>query len=104
MHPLCQYDAIADPIMDWDTKPSNNEEFTAIMPPKALISEINPSATSFASGDPRRQMALRSESMDFSHEDAAPALELDQIVWKTVKGPDAVMPNPRGLHGEDDDD
>ena len=30
--------------------------------------------------------------MDFTHPDAAPALQLDQIVWKTVKGPASVMP------------
>ena len=47
--------------------------------------------------------------MDFSHADAAPALLLDQIVWKTVKGPACAMPIthrtlPLGVHDGDDDD
>jgi DNA-binding beta-propeller fold protein YncE len=104
LHPLCQYDAIADPIMDWGTKPSNVDVFVATMPPKELIAEMNRTAASFAPDDPRRQLALESESMDFSREDAAPALDLDQIVWKTVKGVESQMPAPRGLRAGDDDD
>jgi hypothetical protein len=49
-------------------------------------------------------LALESEAMDFSREDAAPALELDQIIWKTVKGVRSQMPAPRGLRAGDDED
>ena len=33
--------------------------------------------------------------MDFTHADAAPANELNQIIWKSVRGEDAKMPPPR---------
>src|SRR6185369_14604061 len=39
MKPLSQYDAVAAPILDWDTTPSNADPFTAIMPPKELIAK-----------------------------------------------------------------
>src|SRR5258706_12158304 len=29
--PMCQYDAIASPIMDWDTQPNNDEPYAAIL-------------------------------------------------------------------------
>jgi hypothetical protein len=57
--------------------------------------------------DPRVHMADASEAMDFSHADAAPARELDEITWKLVKGIDAPMPKLRGMipgKPEDDDD
>jgi hypothetical protein len=76
-----------------------------------MIAERNPKVAELSAGDSRRQMALESEKMDFTHADAAPALELDQIVWKTVKGPASAMPiMRRTLPGEarpgggDDDD
>jgi YVTN family beta-propeller protein len=104
LHPLSQYDAVADPIMDWDKKASNGDPYHAIVPSKAIIAETNPKLAELSKHDPRRAMAIRSEQMDFSHEDAAPALELDEITWKTVKGPYSAMPKPRGLSpGQDDD-
>lgn len=103
LRPLCQYDAIADPIMDWDASPTNIEPFHAILPPKELVCELNPRRESLRFGDPRRELAKRSEEMDFTHADAAPAGELSEIVWKTVKGPQSRMPPPRGVSGDDDD-
>ena len=72
LHPLSQYDAVADPILDWDKTASNALPFTATMPPKSLIAELNPEASTLLPDDPRRQMALRSEAMDFIHPDSAP--------------------------------
>jgi len=109
MQPMSQYDAVADPIMDWDTSPANAQPYDPIVPSSALFAQVNPAASDLASGDPRRAMALSSEKMDFTHPDAAPALELDQIVWKTVKGPASIMPLmhrtlPLGVHADRDDD
>jgi hypothetical protein len=110
---MSQYDAVADPIMDWDRTPSNIAPYDAIPPSSALFADLNPKASDLAAADPRHDMALRSEKMDFTHPDAAPALELDQIVWKTEKGPDSAMPImhrtlPLGIYashdGDDDDD
>jgi YVTN family beta-propeller protein len=105
LKPLSQYDAVADPIMNWDTGPNNAEPFAAQMPPKELIAKLNPQTSSLSPDDPRRKMADASEKMDFSHADAAPARELDEITWHLVKGSDLPMPKLRGmLNARDDDD
>jgi hypothetical protein len=109
LDPLSQYDAVADPIMDWDRAPANDAAYDAIAPPAALFSELNPEPADLSAADPRREMAVKSEGMDFAHPDAAPALELDRIVWQTVKGPHSAMPMmrrtlPMGAAGGDDDD
>ena len=44
LQPMSQYDALALPILDWDSKPSNAERFTAILPAKEIIAQINPCA------------------------------------------------------------
>ena len=36
-----------------------------------------------------------SEKFDFSKEDSAPDLELNQVIWKAVRGEDSEMPAPR---------
>jgi YVTN family beta-propeller protein len=95
LKPLSQYDAVADPIMDWDTSPANDIPYDAILPAASLFTERNPDVSELTAGDPRIEMALRSEKMDFSHADAAPAAELDEITWKTVKGASAAMPKMR---------
>jgi DNA-binding beta-propeller fold protein YncE len=104
LDPLSQYDAVADPIMDWDTGPSNAEPFQAILPPKELIAQRNPEKASMRPGDPRQKLAAQSEAMDFTHADAVPAYELNQIIWKTVKGAASEMPRPKGVESGDDDD
>ena len=41
--------------------------------------------------------AERSEHFDFATEDAAPDRDLNEVIWKAVRGEQAVMPAPR--HG-----
>ncbi len=102
--PLSQYDAVADPILDWDTAPNNAEPFEASMPSKELMIASNPLASSLLWSDPRRRWAIESDKMDFTHADAAPAKELDEITWKIVKGDRSKMPRLRGSTGDDDGD
>jgi hypothetical protein len=51
-----------------------------------------------------------SAQMDFKKEDAADDLQLNRVVWHSIKGPDVPMPAPvraifvRGGKGDDDDD
>jgi YVTN family beta-propeller protein len=99
LKPLCQYDAVAEPILDWDTAPNNAAPYSAIMPAEKLIGELNPFKKDLTAGDPRLPLVERSDQMDFVHADAAPALELDDIIWKTVKGTDSEMPPPRQVGG-----
>jgi DNA-binding beta-propeller fold protein YncE len=102
---LSQYDAVADPILDWDSRPSNAAPFAATLPAKEVIADVVPPKSSMKRGDPRLELARRTEAMDFSHADAAPAYELNQIIWKTVRGTSSEMPLPRGIDaGEEDDD
>jgi hypothetical protein len=102
LKPLSQFDAVADPIMDWDSSPANADPYHAILPSTELVGQRNPNARAMSASDPRLQMALRSGEMDFTHADAAPAQELNEIIWKSVKGVDSHMPASRGLHRDDD--
>jgi hypothetical protein len=102
--PLSQFDAVADPVMDWDTSAANAQPYRAIMPAMELIGELNPTAKDLRAGDPRLEMARESDAMDFTHADAAPAQPLNQIIWHTVNGPNSKMPPPRGLPDKEGDD
>jgi DNA-binding beta-propeller fold protein YncE len=112
--PMCQNDAVVTPILDWDAAPANDAAYKAILPSKELIAQTNA-----ASNPPRpvspelKAMIEQSEAMDFTVADRAPADQLTRIIWQTVKGPGAVMPDsPRGpspdvravKHDDDDDD
>ena len=98
LQPMSQYDALALPILDWDNKPSNAEPYTAIMPAKEIIAQITLPATRplrMGSSESINDLAAASDKMDFTHADAAPADELNQIIWKSVRGVDSKMPAPK---------
>lgn len=111
--PMCQYDATAEPIMNWDGKPSNDAPFAAILPDPAVLREINGAASPRSPVSPeQRGMMDESSKMDFAHADAAPADRLNEIIWKSVRGYDSVMPKtphgppptvPRDAKKDDDD-
>ena len=108
--PMCQYDATSSPIMDWDSAPHNIEPFQATMPAEKYAMEHNPDRGQVRPVSPELSLLEQSAKMDFSVEDRAPAQELDEIIWQTVKGPGAKMPRtPRGYmpasgKQKDDDD
>ena len=106
LEPLSQYDAVADAILDWDTAATNSGPYEAILPSKEIIAELNPTKASLKGGGPASQ-AGEAVGGDGLHARgcAVPAYELNQIIWKTVKGAGSEMPKPRGVDaGEDDDD
>ncbi|WP_345948510.1 bifunctional YncE family protein/alkaline phosphatase family protein [Mucilaginibacter sp. PAMB04274] len=101
--PMSQYDAAAIPLY---------ECFTA-------KPDFSPYLKKQASVDlEKRNVAInesskRSEFFNFAKEDAIPDLELNEVVWKYVKGEKAVMPAPKRSafvileakkKGDDDDD
>jgi YVTN family beta-propeller protein len=91
--PMTQYDATADCLRSWTAgETQNREPYTAIMPSKELIAERNPDIHALKQGDPRRKLVARSDAMDFVHPDAAPTEELNEIIWRTVKGPNETTP------------
>jgi YVTN family beta-propeller protein len=111
--PMCQYDATAGPILDWDTKPANDAPFTAILPDANVLLESNGINGPRSPISPEQKaMMEESSKMDFAHADAAPADRLNDIIWKSVKGYDSVMPatphgppplTPRASKKDDDD-
>jgi len=82
--PLSQFDATATPMHTAFTSTPDTTGYRC-RPAKINIEERNP-AGSFGQG--------RSGEMDFTREDAAPERELNQIVWKSIRGIHSEMPPP----------
>ena len=97
LQPMSQFDAMALPIMDWNNSPDNSEPFTAILPSKDIIAQVNPprKEKETAKAGTIDSLVAASDQMDFIHPDSAPADVLNQIIWKSVKGVDSPMPAPR---------
>ncbi|PIQ22183.1 MAG: hypothetical protein COW65_04640 [Cytophagales bacterium CG18_big_fil_WC_8_21_14_2_50_42_9] len=99
--PMSQYDAAALPLFDCFTaKPT-------LTPYQAKAARVNLEERNVA----WNKSAERSEQFNLAKEDAAPDLDLNEVVWKSVKGEDAIMPAPRRSgfvqleqKKEDDDD
>ncbi len=121
--PMNQYDAAADPILNWTAAPENSEPFEAILPAAEIIGERNPTLTTSrattAASRPATQpnaalaaLIRESEAMNFTHPDQAPADRLNEIIWQSVRGVGVPMPpTPHGpavlagpAHDADDDD
>lgn len=82
---MSQYDAGALPLYECFT---SNPDFTPYVLKPALI-DINKRNVVV------NESSRRSEQFNLTKEDAAPDLELNEVVWKSVKGEDSVMPAPR---------
>jgi YVTN family beta-propeller protein len=83
--PMSQYDAAALPMFDCFTAAPT------LTPYRAKNAQVDLEARNVA----WNKSAERSESFNFTREDAAPDLDLNEVVWKSVKGEDSVMPAPR---------
>jgi YVTN family beta-propeller protein len=99
--PMSQYDAAATPMYNAFTTTPNLAAFTHL-PARVSLADKNDWSS------PGAAASLR---MNFSAPDLAPDLELNQIVWQSVRGRDSVMPPPRRTGfirpiraGDDDDD
>jgi len=96
--PMSQYDAGATPMFNAFTAKVDLKPFKH-RPARVDLTEKNA---------PRAPGSERSAQMDFSKEDAAPDVEFNEIIWKSVKGANSPMPAPvrsafvRAV--EDDDD
>jgi YVTN family beta-propeller protein len=101
LKPMSQFDAAALPMFNsFTSKP----DFT---PYKLRPAQVDLSARN----GPRAPGARRSAKMDFSKEDAADDLALNEVIWQSVKGENSIMPPPRRAafvfnhpKGDDDDD
>ena len=83
--PMSQYDAAAVPMSDCFT---SNPDFRPYKVKPANV-DLEQRNTAW------NKSAERSQEWNFAREDAAPDLDLNEVVWKSVKGEDSVMPAPR---------
>ncbi|HYT73438.1 MAG TPA: bifunctional YncE family protein/alkaline phosphatase family protein [Vicinamibacterales bacterium] len=83
--PMSQYDAAATPMYNAFSATPSLAPFTHVAA-RVPLTDRNDWATPGAAA---------SQRMDFSAPDLAPDLELNQIIWATVRGRDSVMPPPR---------
>jgi YVTN family beta-propeller protein len=82
--PMSQYDAAATPMYkSFGVKPDS----TPYDARQALV-DLNAKNTAKSYG------SRQSRKMDFSDVDRAPARELNEILWKSIKGADSSMPAP----------
>ena len=83
--PMSQYDAAATPMYNAFTTTPTLTPFT-FLPAQVPLDLKN---------DWSSPGAAASMRMNFSEPDLAPDLELNQIVWESVRGKGSVMPPPR---------
>ena len=101
LEPLSQYDAAATPAYNAFSLVPNTAPFMAVSP-RIDITEMN---------DPRAWGSKESGEMNLAEADRAPDLLLNEIVWRSIRGPQSKMPPPvraawlkRGVGDADDDD
>ncbi len=99
--PMSQYDAAAEPMWRCFTSEANLTPFQSV----AANVDLNEKNTKNTGS------ARLSETFDFSKEDRIPDLVFSEVIWKTVKGEESIMPAPRRSafikmveEGDDDDD
>jgi YVTN family beta-propeller protein len=83
--PMSQYDAAAMPMFDCFTNKPDFTPFT-VRPANIDLNKRNVAVN---------KSSKRSEAFDLAEEDAAPDLDLNDVVWKSIKGEDSVMPAPK---------
>lgn len=83
--PMSQYDAAAVPLFECFTSTPDFKPYTVKQP------LIDLDTRNVANNESSR----RSEQFNFAKEDAAPDLDLNEVVWKSVKGEHSVMPAPK---------
>ena len=83
--PMSQYDAAAVPLFDCFT---NKPDFTPyhVKPAQVSLQQRNIAVN---------ESSRRSQSFNFAKEDAVPDRDLNEVVWKSVKGENSVMPAPK---------
>lgn len=83
--PMSQYDAAAKPLFDCFTDIPDTREY------KTKPAEVDLEKRNLAVNESSK----RSDKWNFAKEDAVPDLDLNEVIWKSVKGEDAQMPAPK---------
>ena len=96
MPPMCQYDAIASPIDCFAADRVNAAPYTAILPARHIIAEVNGRSAFKADVSGR---------LNFAEADSVPDALLNNILWHAIKGADVPEPPSRsGLRLSADSD
>jgi len=85
MPPMSQYDAAALPMFGCFTSTPDLAPYTLI-PAKVDINERNIA---------ENESSRRSAKFDLAKEDAVPDKDMNEVIWKAVKGENSVMPAPK---------
>jgi YVTN family beta-propeller protein len=85
LEPMTQYDAAATPMYNAFRPSPMLTAFTAL-PARVSLEEVNESTAWGA------EASLR---MNLEEADLAPELELNEIIWRSIRGADSPMPPPR---------
>ncbi|MEO6522869.1 MAG: bifunctional YncE family protein/alkaline phosphatase family protein [Mucilaginibacter sp.] len=83
--PMSQYDAAAIPLYDCFNNTPDLTPF--VSKPNIVDLEKRNVAVN--------ESSKRSEQFNFAKEDAIPDLDLNEVIWKYVKGENSVMPSPK---------
>lgn len=83
--PMSQYDASALPLYECFSNTPDLTHF-AVKPAQVNLEQRNVADN---------KSSLRSGHFNFAKEDAVPDLELNDVIWKYVKGENAVLPAPK---------
>ncbi|MDB5063281.1 MAG: hypothetical protein JWP67_3124 [Mucilaginibacter sp.] len=83
--PMSQYDAAAMPLYECFTTKPNLSPYIA-KPAQVDLEQRNIAVN---------ESSKRSESFNLAKEDSAPDLDLNEVIWKSVKGENSIMPAPK---------
>ncbi|MDN5286863.1 MAG: hypothetical protein JWR38_3137 [Mucilaginibacter sp.] len=83
--PMSQYDAAAMPLYECFTDKADLSPYIA-KPAQVDLDQRNIAVN---------ESSKRSALFNFAKEDAAPDIDLNEVIWKSVKGENAVMPVPK---------
>ncbi len=83
--PMSQYDAAALPLYDCFTATPDMTVYT-VKPAQVDLEQRNVAVN---------ESSKRSQSFNLAKEDKVPDLELNDVIWKSVKGENAIMPAPK---------
>ena len=98
--PMNEYDATANPLMIFDSTPTNIDPYTAVAPDRRIATEVN---------TPKAYRAADSEKMiSLYNEDSIADLQLNDILWHSIKGnakaTDAARPDVTATDSDGDGD
>ena len=83
--PMSQYDAAALPLYDCFSDTPDMATY-AVKPAQVDLEQRNIAVN---------ESSKKSDKFNFTEEDKVPDLELNEIIWKSVKGENAILPAPK---------